>query len=163
MGRFFSRWGFCLYCKRTIIANFIHMKVSHKWLHWVWSNFYWREHIKQFIWDCEVCLQHKLEQLSHADLLQHLPYQIGYAWISQWTSLMIYLFLNKIYYICCCWFSMYSHFISIAHPYTAVSIAQVFFDNIFKLHGMPWTILNNSLDNSISVHPVSLRLTGKLR
>ena len=38
-------------------------------------------------------------------------------------------------------FSKYSHFITIAHPYTAVSIAQVFFENIFKLHGMPRTIV----------------------
>ena len=38
-------------------------------------------------------------------------------------------------------FSKYSHFISIAHPYIAASIAQVFFDNIFKLHGMPRIIV----------------------
>ena len=38
-------------------------------------------------------------------------------------------------------FSKYSHFISIAHPYTTTSIAQVFFDNIFKLHGIPRTIV----------------------
>ena len=37
--------------------------------------------------------------------------------------------------------SKYAHFIPISHPYTAVSVAHVFFDNIFKLHGMPRTIV----------------------
>lgn len=33
--------------------------------------------------------------------------------------------------------SKYTHFISISHPYTALIVAKVFMDNIFKLHGMP--------------------------
>jgi hypothetical protein len=37
--------------------------------------------------------------------------------------------------------SKYAHFMAINHPYTAVSIAQVFFENIFKLHGMPRSIV----------------------
>lgn len=30
----------------------------------------------------------------------------------------------------------YGHFILISHPYTAPQVARVYFDNIFKLHGM---------------------------
>ena len=30
----------------------------------------------------------------------------------------------------------YGHFIPISHPYIAPQIARVYFDNIFKLHGM---------------------------
>ena len=37
--------------------------------------------------------------------------------------------------------SKYSHFIPVTHPYTAMSIAQIFFENVFKLHGMPRTIV----------------------
>ncbi len=37
--------------------------------------------------------------------------------------------------------SKYVHFIAISHPYMAVSIAQVFFKNSFKLHGMPKSIV----------------------
>lgn len=36
-------------------------------------------------------------------------------------------------------FSKYAHFTPLKHPYTATSVAQVFFDNIFRLHGIPTT------------------------
>ena len=37
--------------------------------------------------------------------------------------------------------SKYAHFVPISHPYTAVSVAQVFFEQIFRLHGMPQSIV----------------------
>ena len=37
--------------------------------------------------------------------------------------------------------SKYAHFIPLSHPYTIVSVARIFFDNIFKLHGMPKSIV----------------------
>lgn len=39
--------------------------------------------------------------------------------------------------------SKYAHFLALSHPYTAVSVAKVFFDNIFKLHGLPETIVSD--------------------
>ncbi|XP_077230125.1 uncharacterized protein LOC143863324 [Tasmannia lanceolata] len=39
--------------------------------------------------------------------------------------------------------SKYGHFICLAHPYSAVSIAQLFMDNIFKLHGMITSIVSD--------------------
>lgn len=32
---------------------------------------------------------------------------------------------------------------AISHPYTALNVAQVYMDNIFKLHGMPKTIVSD--------------------
>ena len=40
-------------------------------------------------------------------------------------------------------FSKYAHFISLAHPYTAMSVAHVFFTEIFRLHGLPETIVSD--------------------
>jgi hypothetical protein len=37
--------------------------------------------------------------------------------------------------------SKYAHFLALSHPYTTVSVAEVFFDNVFKLHGMPNSIV----------------------
>jgi ribosomal protein L21E len=40
-------------------------------------------------------------------------------------------------------FSKYAHFIPIAHPYTALSIAQVYLDNVYKLHGLPTILISD--------------------
>jgi hypothetical protein len=40
-------------------------------------------------------------------------------------------------------FSKYAHFIPLGHAYTAVSMAQEFFDNIVKLHGIPCSIVSD--------------------
>ena len=37
--------------------------------------------------------------------------------------------------------SKYSHFIPLTHPYTTKNVAQLFFDHVFKLHGMPQSIV----------------------
>lgn len=39
--------------------------------------------------------------------------------------------------------SKYAHFMALSHPYTAPSVAQVFLDNIYKLHGLPKSIISD--------------------
>ena len=39
--------------------------------------------------------------------------------------------------------SKYSHFCALIHPYTASSVAQIFMDQIFRLHGIPSSIVSN--------------------
>jgi hypothetical protein len=40
-------------------------------------------------------------------------------------------------------FSMYTHFIPLGHSYTVVSITNVFFDNIVKLHDITCSIVSD--------------------
>lgn len=40
-------------------------------------------------------------------------------------------------------FSKYAHFLALQHPFNAVKMAKVFFDNVFKLHGLPRTIVSD--------------------
>jgi hypothetical protein len=40
-------------------------------------------------------------------------------------------------------FSKYAHFIPLGHPYTAASVARVFFDGIVRLHGFPSSIVSD--------------------
>lgn len=97
------------------------------------------ERVRQFIADCHVCQQNKFETTSLPDLLHllHIPLKV-------WTDIsmdfivglplckgksVIMVMVNRL--------SKYSHFIALSHPYTAAGVAQVFIDNMFKLHGMP--------------------------
>nr|GEY94117.1 reverse transcriptase [Tanacetum cinerariifolium] len=37
----------------------------------------------------------------------------------------------------------FAHFLPLAHPYTASQVAQLFLDNVYKLHGLPKTIVTD--------------------
>lgn len=39
--------------------------------------------------------------------------------------------------------SKYAHFLPLAHPYTTSSVAQIFLNNIFKLHGLSLSIVSD--------------------
>jgi hypothetical protein len=71
-------------------------------------------------------------------------------------------------------FSKFTHFIALGHPYSAASVAKVFFEGIMRLHGIPcsivsdrdmvftiafWTVLfkmtDTKLQMSSSFHPQS--------
>lgn len=59
------------------------------------------------------------------DFIEGLPKSAGY------NSIMVVV--DK--------FSKYAHFLPLAHPFIAFQIAQVFVNNIYKLHGMPQSII----------------------
>jgi hypothetical protein len=40
-------------------------------------------------------------------------------------------------------FTTYAHFVPLTHPFIAVTIAQVFFQHIYKLHGLPAAIVSD--------------------
>jgi hypothetical protein len=39
--------------------------------------------------------------------------------------------------------SKYAHFVTLGHPYTTVSVARAFFDDIIRLHGLPCFIISD--------------------
>ena len=39
--------------------------------------------------------------------------------------------------------SKYAHFLALSHPFTTAGVAQVYFENIFKLHDLPRTIVDD--------------------
>lgn len=112
------------------------------------QHFFWpkmKEWITKWVANCETCLRCKSENCSIPGLLQPLPvpdstwqdismdFVEGLPKSSGFdTILMVIDILTK-----------YAHFVPLSHPYTAATVAQAFLSNIFKLHGMPRTIVSN--------------------
>lgn len=40
-------------------------------------------------------------------------------------------------------FTKYAHLMPLKHPYTAASVARVLYDNVFKLHRMPQSMVSD--------------------
>jgi hypothetical protein len=40
-------------------------------------------------------------------------------------------------------FTKYGHFLPLTHPFTALTVAQLFMDNVYKLHGLPKAIISD--------------------
>lgn len=92
---------------------------------------------------CSVCKQAKVEHVKYPGLLQPLPvpehaWQIismdfieGLPRSASYNSIMVVV--DK--------FSKYAHFVLLAHPFTTFQVAQAFVNNIFKLHGLPQSII----------------------
>jgi hypothetical protein len=120
----------------------------HKTIHRIRSVFYWagmRNQIRIFIQECDVCQRHKAATTHPNGLLQPLPIpEVVWTDISMdfidglptsKGKITIFVVIDRL--------SKYGHFTPINHPYIAPVVAQVFFENIFKLHGIPKTIVCN--------------------
>lgn len=44
-------------------------------------------------------------------------------------------------------FTKYAHFFALSHPFSALSVAQIFMDQIYKLHGLPDAIVSDHHPN----------------
>jgi len=117
-----------------------------KTLHRVKRNFYWkgmRKDVKRFIRECEVCQRNKGDNTSPVGLLQPLPIPTR-IWTEISMDFVEGLPLSRghsVVFVVVDRLSKYSHFVSLAHPYAAITVAQLFIANIFKLHGMPQSII----------------------
>jgi hypothetical protein len=40
-------------------------------------------------------------------------------------------------------FTKYAHFVPLSHPFTVLHVAQAYVDNIYKLHGLPTSIVSD--------------------
>jgi hypothetical protein len=40
-------------------------------------------------------------------------------------------------------YSKFAHFIALHHPFSASTVARLFLDNVFRLHGMPVSIVSD--------------------
>lgn len=46
-------------------------------------------------------------------------------------------------------FTKYAHFLPFSHSFTALSVAQLYFHNVYKLHGLPETIISDRASSQV--------------
>lgn len=108
-----------------------------------WPNL--KRNVKDYVNGCTVCQQAKLEHTRTPGLLQPLPipekawdiisldFIEGLPKSSRFDTILV--IVDK--------FTKYGHFIPLAHPYTAMTVAQVFVEHVYKLHGLPKIIISD--------------------
>jgi hypothetical protein len=111
-------------------------------------SFFWagmKKDILQFVTECEVCQHNKGEMIKSLGVLQPLPIPS-----SPWTKISMDFIVglpkveNKSFIMVVVdRLSKYAHFFPLPHPFTTTLVAQVCLIQIFKLHGMPTSIVSD--------------------
>jgi hypothetical protein len=111
-------------------------------------SFFWdgmKQYIHNFVIECDVCQRNKGETVKSLGTLQPLPIppaiwrDISMDFI---TSLPKLGNKSVIMVVVDC-LSKYAHFCALQHPFTTSIVAQIFMDQVFKLHGMPHSIVSD--------------------
>jgi len=101
--------------------------------------------IQDYVKSCHICQQAKTEHVKLPGLLEPLPVPTqpwtvismdfieGLPQSTRYNTILVVV--DK--------FTKYGHFIHRAHPFTSMHIAQLYLTNIYKLHGLPQTIISD--------------------
>ncbi|KAL1208034.1 hypothetical protein V5N11_008182 [Cardamine amara subsp. amara] len=110
--------------------------------------FYWKgivKDIQAFVRSCSVCQQCKSDNSASPGLLQRLPIP-EHIWSEVSMDFIEGLPLSagkSVIMVVVDRLSKAAHFIALAHPYSALSVAQTFLDNVYKLHRCPVSIVSD--------------------
>ena len=110
--------------------------------------FWWNglgKDVNNYVKECSICQRYKANLSAPGELLQPLPIP-GAIWVDVSLDFVeglpksrgkdtVLLVVDRL--------SKYAHFLPLSHPFTAMPVAQLCFDNIFKLHGFPKTIVSD--------------------
>jgi hypothetical protein len=96
--------------------------------------------VEEFVAACATCQRNKSEHYHYPGLLSTLPIpDIAWSFISmdfiEGSKNVILVVGDRL--------TKYAHFLALSHPFTAQIVAQVFINNIFKLHGPPTIIVTH--------------------
>jgi hypothetical protein len=110
--------------------------------------FHWKgisKDVKQFVKNCDVCQRSKYETVALPGLLSPLPIPHSlFSDISMEFITGLPVSNNKdVIFVVVDRLTKFAHFMGLKHPYTASTVAQVFLDNVLKLHGCPTTIVSD--------------------
>jgi hypothetical protein len=101
--------------------------------------------MRDFIRGCSVCQHHKTAHLHPAGLLQPLdvPTVVWQDIAMDFVEGFPKVGSNAVILTVVDRLSKYGHFIALAHPYTATTVATAFFEHIVKLHGVLASIVSD--------------------
>ena len=104
--------------------------------------FYWKNmktRVKDWVRQCDVCQRNKFDQQLPSGLLQPLPIltQIWAKISMDFVEGLPKVKGKLVVLVVVDCLSKYGHFLPMAHPYTIETVAQLFFEQVFRLHGMP--------------------------
>jgi hypothetical protein len=97
---------------------------------------------REYVHCCHVCQQAKPERLPPAGLLQPLPVPSGLATMDFIDGLLVSNGFNCIFMIVDK-FTKYSHFVPLRHPYTVSKVAELFVSSVYRLHGLPLSLVSD--------------------
>ena len=117
-------------------------------LHRIQALFHWpglKRDVIQYVRSCDVCQRNKHENVPYPGLLQPIPVP-QQAWSHLTMDFIeqlppshgfdtILVVVDR--------FIKFRHFIKLTHPYSAQQVAQIFLDNVYRLHGLPETIISD--------------------
>lgn len=112
------------------------------------SPFYWRgmtKHIQTYIRECSVCQRSKPEHVASPGLLHPLriPNIIWESISMDFIEGLPKSQEKQVIFVVVDRLSKYAHFLAMSHPFTALDVAYLFLDSIYKLHGMPASIVSD--------------------
>nr|GEX43424.1 hypothetical protein [Tanacetum cinerariifolium] len=116
--------------------------------HKIGTLFYWKDMhkgVKKFIREYDVCQIQKPDLCAYLGLLQSLPI-LERVWSEISTGFIVGLPKSQgksVIFVVVDRLSKYSRFMALIHLYTASFVAQVFLDNLCKLHGLPSSIVSD--------------------
>jgi hypothetical protein len=112
------------------------------------ERFAWKDlntDVLKFVWECHIYQQNKVKHTHPTRLLQPLPIpeqkseSISMDFIT-WLPLVegkdcIYVVVEML--------TKFAHFFTISSKYSATQVAELFFREVFRLHGLPKTIVSD--------------------
>jgi transposase InsO family protein len=101
--------------------------------------------VHEYVKACMICQQAKAERVKSPGLLQPLPTPTG-SWDIITMDFIEGLPLSgnvNCILVVVDKFTKFCHFIPLKHPYTTTSVAKIFMDQVYKLHGLPTSIVSD--------------------
>ncbi|KAL6286677.1 hypothetical protein ACE6H2_011067 [Prunus campanulata] len=111
-------------------------------------SFHWpgmRHDVKTFLAHCDTCQRQHYEAINPPGLLNPLPVP-DYAWQSISMDFIVGLPPSRgktVIMVVVDRLTKSAHFVPLAHPFTAPKVAEIFVNTIFKLHGMPQSLISD--------------------